>query len=145
MNHDMRVGTIVLLREDQLVGVAGYRRRQQAGHVLDHKYRPWVVVSTDAVGMTVMPLSSSGKPFPSAFPLADDLRVGTWRQGCAPSLIRDVRRPAVIVWGSPAAGLVRRSGAGFDLYPVATNLMRVCGKFKVPFVPSVLLKEIASE
>lgn len=144
MNHDMRVGSIVFLREYDVVGVEGFRRRMSAGHTIDVKRRPWLVTATDSFGMALAGLTAGDKRFVGSFALPRGLRVGQWDPGAPEQHIRDLRRAAVVRWGSAASYLVSvpPRPKGYNLAPVGSALARMHRDLKTPLSPRKLWDSI---
>lgn len=144
MNHDMRVGSIVFLREYDVVGVEGFRRRLSAGHTTDIKKRPWLVTATDSFGMALAGLTLGDKRFRGSFVLPPGLRVGQWDPNTPAQRIRDLRRAAVVRWGSAASYLISTPPRpkGYNLGPIGTALARAHREMKVPLAPRKLWDSI---
>lgn len=144
MNHDMRVGSIVFLREYDVVGVEGFRRRMSAGHTIDVKRRPWLVTATDSFGMALAGLTTGDRRFLGSFTLPRGLRVGQWDPDAPVQRIRDLRRAAVVRWGSAASYLVDAPPRpkGYNLAPLGTVLARMHRDLKTPLSPRKLWDSI---
>ena len=144
MNHDMRVGAIVYMREYDVVGVEGFRRRMSAGHTTDVKKRPWLITATDSFGMALAGLTTGDRRVSGSFILPPGLRVGQWDPDAPVQRIRDVRRAAVIRWGSAASYLVGvpHRPKGYNLAPLGTALARMHRDLKTPLAPRKLWDSI---
>lgn len=144
MNHDMRVGSIVFLREYDVVGVEGFRRRMSAGHTIDVKRRPWLITATDSFGMALAGLTAGNKRSRGSFALPPGLRVGQWGPDAPVQRIRDLRRAAVVRWGSAASYLVDAPSRpkGYNLAPLGTALARMHRDLKMPLAPRKLWDSI---